>query len=72
MKKLMLFLVAVGILVLIMAACSVVEDMPTVPMATITPTPVNGPSAMPTDAPDISTEMPSMPTETVMPDNSAQ
>ena len=72
MKKLMLLLIAVGLLVLAMSACGVVEEMPTVPMATITPTPANVPSAMPTDTHDISTAMPSMPTETVMPDNSAQ
>ena len=53
MKKYLIVLVMSILFVMGLSACGVVQEVPTVPMATITPTPTAIPSSMPSLVPSV-------------------
>ena len=53
MKKYLIVLVMCILFVMGLSACGVVEEIPTVPMATITPSPTAVPSSMPSLMPTV-------------------
>lgn len=53
MKKIFILLCVLAIIPTILSACNMEEVVPTLPMETITPTPDNQPSAMPTLVPSL-------------------
>lgn len=53
MKKYLIVLFMLFIFVIGLAACGVVDEVPTVPMATITPSPSAVPSSMPSLIPTV-------------------
>ncbi len=53
MKKMIILIAAVIAVCSLLCACNAAEVIPTLPMETITPTPANQPSAMPTLIPTL-------------------
>lgn len=53
MKKVTIVLSMCILIMILFVACDMVKDVPTVPMATITPSPSNAPSSMPSLIPTV-------------------